>query len=204
MVGLNVSVHRDTECVEIQRRVLITWSVCFTQHREGERGSEHFVFCFLLNVVRRSPNVSLFTGILSFVPREPVDFRAGDGMNANDMAYFKCSYSLDISMRMFTRGDECSSLPCHEWRFHGMSAAAIPYVKNCYGSLRYVVVSTVGAGKHFMVVMYCIVYPLLYMVPLCKRLKSFEDHVRVRKSAFLLQVKQLGEFLFLSKLPPSL
>lgn len=32
-------------------------------------------FGLLLNVVRHSLNVSLFTGILSFVPREPVDFR---------------------------------------------------------------------------------------------------------------------------------
>lgn len=56
-----------------------------------------------------------------------------------------------------------------------MSAAAIPYVKNCYGLLRYVMVSAVG---NLMVVMYCIVYLLLYMVPLCKGPKSFEYHVR--------------------------
>lgn len=69
-MGLNASVHGGTECVKIQRRVLITWSVYFTLHREGENA-----LVFLLNVVRHSPNVSLFTGILSFVPREPVDFR---------------------------------------------------------------------------------------------------------------------------------
>lgn len=96
-----------------------------------------------------------------FAPREPIDFRmksTHDTMNTNDTTYLDCNYSPDTSTRISspTQGDECFPLLCSERRFHGMSVAAIPYIKKGYGLLRYVIVCTTGAVKISMV-MSCIV-----------------------------------------------